>query len=878
MNILRRLCPGLLCLAILAATAAPSLSFQVHGAGEEGIPSSYEGGMPAELTSYATPEERAAAMEIVAEDEEAVLYYDPATAQAAVRSKADGLLYFTSPYNIADAAAEDSVKERLSASIRLLYYDKSLQPHELNSFTDAAAFGQIRSEAIEGGVAAVLTIGQTEQRLLLPEALPQESYDAYIAANLDGQALRRVKAFYRLYNLENYDDELIRAELLAQFPGLASGPIYAKKDTTAAVSEELAGYFQTAGYTFEQMEKDQQAVFGESVEEPEEEEEEEEARPQFQMRLEYTLEDGQLVVRLPAESISYDTSLFTLHKIWILEYFGAASGTEEGYLFLPDGSGALLEYSDEAGASGNVVSARIYGPDTAIRFERSDYLKKTMRLPVFGAKTGAGAFLGIVEEGDSIGELYGLIREVDSLYHKVGAAFHYNASDSFNYNETTGGGVKTTLINRVDKNPYTGNMTIRYVFLSGAQADYSGMAGAYRTYLKQRGQLPDKPADALTLYYGALGALDKEDSFLFIPITRLAAMTSFSDMEAIARELTDAGVSDLAIRYFGWANGGLSFSVMNKAKPVGSLGGSRGLEALSAYAQEAGIGLFPEAEFTFVRRDGWFDGYQEKRDSARQLNDTYARIYPIDYGASMERLDEALLMLKPAVMQSNLRSFLKSLGKMELKIGLSAGSLGSDLHADYNQKNPVNRAQSEEILIDMLKTASESHELMLDGGNAFALPYASHLLNVDSTSSALVQEAASVPFIQMVLHGSLPYAGTPVNLSSDAKKATLKAIENGESLYFLLASQESDALADSPFADYFSVDYSRWKELLPSLYREVSEVLDGTYGRSIERHDYLSDDVVRVTYEGGKRVYVNYGDTAFAADGLTIAPQSAAAQ
>lgn len=81
-------------------------------------------------------------MEIVAEDEEAVLYYDPATAQAAVRSKADGLLYFTSPYNIADAAAEDSVKERLSASIRLLYYDKSLQPHELNSFTDAAPLGR----------------------------------------------------------------------------------------------------------------------------------------------------------------------------------------------------------------------------------------------------------------------------------------------------------------------------------------------------------------------------------------------------------------------------------------------------------------------------------------------------------------------------------------------------------------------------------------------------------------------------------------------------------------------------------------------------------------------------------------------------------------
>lgn len=79
---------------------------------------------------------------------------------------------------------------------------------------------------------------------------------------------------------------------------------------------------------------------------------------------------------------------------------------------------------------------------------------------------------------------------MDSLYHKVGAAFHYNASDSFNYNETTGGGVKTTLINRVDKNPYTGNMTIRYVFLSGAQADYSGMAGAYPHISQAEGAAP----------------------------------------------------------------------------------------------------------------------------------------------------------------------------------------------------------------------------------------------------------------------------------------------------------------------------------------------------------------------------------------------------
>ena len=45
-------------------------------------------------------------------------------------------------------------------------------------------------------------------------------------------------------------------------------------------------------------------------------------------------------------------------------------------------------------------------------------------------------------------------------------------------------------------------------------------------------------------------------------------------------------------------------------------------------------------------------------------------------------------------------------------------------------------------------------------------------------------------------------------------------------------------------------------------------------GQWIVRHERLSDTLVKVTYENGARVYVNYASEAASADGVEIAGQS----
>ena len=89
-------------------------------------------------------------------------------------------------------------------------------------------------------------------------------------------------------------------------------------------------------------------------------------KPVFRLSLEYTFNsDGSLNVRLPANSISFDETLYNLDKITPLEFFGVGDiKNNDGYIFYPDGSGTLLNFDDLRSMKirANLASA-VYGRD-----------------------------------------------------------------------------------------------------------------------------------------------------------------------------------------------------------------------------------------------------------------------------------------------------------------------------------------------------------------------------------------------------------------------------------------------------------------------------------------------------------------------------------
>ena len=93
--------------------------------------------------------------------------------------------------------------------------------------------------------------------------------------------------------------------------------------------------------------------------------------------------------------------------------------------------------------------------------------------------------------------------------------------------------------------------------------------------------------------------------------------------------------------------------------------------------------------------------------------------------------------------------------------------------------------------------------------------------------------------------------------------------------YFELTYGNTEDLMYTDYQVLFSAEYTAWLERVSWAAKQFTEgPLAGLCGVCITRHERLSDTLVKVTYENGAVVYVNYAQEAVQADGVEIGPQS----
>ena len=84
----------------------------------------------------------------------------------------------------------------------------------------------------------------------------------------------------------------------------------------------------------------------------------------FTITLRYALEDESLIVRVPMAEVACPAGILPL-KIAVLPHFGGSSATEGGYLLVPDGSGALIEFGSGKYSTTSYVGS-VYGFDKSL--------------------------------------------------------------------------------------------------------------------------------------------------------------------------------------------------------------------------------------------------------------------------------------------------------------------------------------------------------------------------------------------------------------------------------------------------------------------------------------------------------------------------------
>ena len=553
-----------------------------------------------------------------------------------------------------------------------------------------------------------------------------------------------------------------------------------------------------------------------------------------------------------------------LGQVYFAPFLGATVADEiGGYMFVPDGRGAVIRFQRPIKYLTG-YSDRVYGSDYSIdntytvgdlnANRTNDFLKgsETVTMPVYGISHGydANALFGYVESGAEYSAIMAEPAGIITDYNYATAYFLYRQA-YMQPTERDGSGVQI-----VQEKPNTVNPALNIYFLSGEDANYTGMAHCYRGILEEQGILPGASLSQPQLMIDFLVA-DICEGFL---VNTTTSLTNQDQLLSAAEYLFQQGISSASFQLLGWQKGGLN-----------------GYKKLSSY-EDTELGSLSEvAQLQKALNSKGYDisMYLEPL-SAREGQVSSQKDYAI---ALSQEIIEVLRNNKAVflgdVQYIKTQTALQTLtSQMEMLQQAGLNSFAIDqvaelLYSEMLMGEEMTRTQVMELVTQKLASLAGEEGLTLYTPNAYAFSVTSVYRDAPMSASRYSFETDSVPFLQIVLSGAVTMYAPYANQSFYTDLDVLKCIEYNAYPSFLLTGGDSSLLSGTPSQEFFSTGFEDWKVTAVSIYQRIDEVLSQVQGQQVLSHRVLQEGVVQVTYETGS-IYVNYTNVEFQAEGVTV--------
>ncbi len=577
-----------------------------------------------------------------------------------------------------------------------------------------------------------------------------------------------------------------------------------------------------------------------------------------------TLEKDHISFSVDDSSIR-ETGENYIASIYFMPFLGSTQEDQtDGYLFVPDGSGALIRYQ-KAAKYLKSYSGRVYGMDYAIDTlnELNDldsnrpveFLKpeNTVTMPVYGLTLGVDreAAFARIAGGDSYAYINASPAGLTVRYNWISASFLYRQVYSQPISKN-GAGVPV-----VQKNPNTVNPKLEVYFLSGEDANYSGMARLYANMLEQEGTLQNNlSANAPHIALDFVAA-DVEEGMLFNSTKQITSLDYILD--AVNR-LEEAGMENMALTVKGWQTGGLSGYTKAHTHKDTELGSFADLEQLQTLLQKSNGSLLLYSDP--------LRGTEAQVSSRRDVGITLSQS-PIKKLSLMEEgFLQDVWYLKPELAMEYLQNQAEVLGQYKLPMAIDGGNL---LYGEYLVNQFVSREDMKTRLAACYEAMAADGGLVLFNPNQYLLKYTGVYRNIPVSGSQDLYETDSVPFLQLVLSGNMTMIAPYANHGFYSRIDLLKSIEYNVYPSYLLTQADNLDLADTTLACESSTKFTNWEATMKASYAFVTDVLQAVEGQRMLKHTRLNDTVFAVTYEQGT-VYVNYGATDYVLEDATVIP------
>lgn len=715
----------------------------------------------------------------------------------------------------------------------------------MDSYTYGIEAETLTYEDMDNGVRFVYRLGSDDVTYkMFPAYISDERMQSMILDKLDTKQQKAVKAQYRQTASGTWARKTNKENPLS---GLAAPQLY-----------EI--FYDVCGYTYEDLQADCEE-WDTTDEFPD--------NQTVEIVMEYYLDGDDLMVRIPTENL-ISGSDYPMNCLEVLPYF-MSSDSDDGYIFVPDGSGALI-YLDNDKLTEYQYNSRYYGGDILEDMETYDPSPTYMTLPVYGIKADDHAVLGIIEKGAEVAELTTYLSGYYSGIDYARASLKFYIRESQTLSSYVGATNNYTL-SKVSTDYYHDDILLRYCFLTGDDANYAGMAKAYQERLVAEDAIAqNETEEEAPLFVDLLGEVDKELYFLGIPYDGSIALTSFNDALGILQDLANEGISNLKVQYEGMVNGGLNQRAVENVKVSSKLGGKSDLKKLTDYADSIGAEIYP----SLLLQTAVTDEDLSKNERSYTLAGEVAVVPEFDlvYNKVFAFGDKDLqtFIISPTYIYDYILKFKKSYDKLGIG-NVASSDFMTFMSANYRNEHNVSITTGMENYEKALDTLSESYKLMLSNPISLAYEDVDYLTDIPTDNSGTKILDASVPFTQMVLDGCITYAGEYANRDNESLDETLmNAIESKSALNFRFMTADTSDLTDTTKDDVFFAEYRLWKDKVATCYNKYNEFYQMVKDATITNHEIVdrNNDYRVVTYSNGVKVYLNYSDEKASIEGTSV--------
>ncbi len=582
----------------------------------------------------------------------------------------------------------------------------------------------------------------------------------------------------------------------------------------------------------------------------------------FGLTLNVTLENDNLVVNIPDDSITETKDGIYISTVSVFPFMGYTFlDDQNGYMLIPDGNGALIYLDNKEGRYSTGFSQMIYGTDagftdsstTSYLWSKYDTVVDVNNViaPVFGmAHTDDSiAYLAIVESGEKRASIEAHPNGVMVNYNRCFAKFKLRDIYTQPLNQSNSGTMTSVEADRVHE-----DLQVRFVLLSEEDADYSGMAVAYRNYLLENNLVEPKDTSYNTRV-DFLGS-DREE---FLMGTKAVTMTTVEDIEGIYDDLQANGISSLFSVYKGWQKGGIYNTPINKYKADSNIGSTSSLTSLikDSEADNYHLYLYNNAlEVNAKTNTTTFNVVKKVNKRTLEIEDN-GQVYNLFY------------YLMPSKIQKTVSKFVSSYTKKGVN-NLALSGITNTLFSYSSQGSYYDRNDTAGLIQDTVTAMDESVDIVMEEPFAYLWDYTDAFLDMPLGSSDYMYVDEEVPFLSMVLKGIIPMYSDYVNFEANKTEFFLQMVESGVYPSFYVTKENSSALIYTRSSNLYTTEYATYRDAIISYDAQLRELAEAVQGSYIADHEKLDAGVTKVTYDNGVIVYVNYTDNAQTVDGIKV--------